>query len=289
MQEKDTVLEAVNNMANENDKNPTPPTMEVKLEHIKHKIAVMSGKGGVGKSTVAANLAFTLAWKGYSVGLLDVDIHGPTIPKMLGVEKENITFDSDHKMLPVKISEKIKLVSMAFLLENEDSPVIWRGPIKMGVIRQFLEDVRWGELDYLIIDLPPGTGDEPLNIAQMLPDSYALIVSTPQDVALLSVRKSINFAKMLNMPIIGIIENMSGFACPHCGKRSDIFKTGGCEQAANEFKLPFLGKVPIDSKIVETGDDGIPFVLKYKELPSSKIFEEIVDKVENFVEKIRRF
>jgi len=256
----------------------------VTLERIKHKIVVMSGKGGVGKSTVATNLALALGNRGYSVGLLDVDIHGPTIPKMLGVEDEKPAVNN-NKLVPVRVSENIKLISMAFMLPDKDSPVVWRGPMKIGVIRQFIEDVDWGELDYLVVDLPPGTGDEPLSIAQMIPESYAVIVSTPQDIALLSVRKSINFAKLLKMPIVGIVENMGGFVCPHCGEKIDLFKAGGVKSVAEEFEIPFLGKVPIDPNIVESGDAGTPFVLEHGDSSSGKVFEEMVSMIEEFVAK----
>jgi len=244
----------------------------------------MSGKGGVGKSTVATNLALALGHRGYSVGLLDVDIHGPTIPKMLGVEDEKPAVNN-NKLVPVRVLENIKLISMAFMLPDKDSPVVWRGPMKIGVIRQFIEDVDWGELDF-VVDLPPGTSDEPLSIAQMIPESNALIVSTPQDIALLSVRKSINFAKLLKMPIAGIVENMSGFVCPHCGEKTDLFKAGGCESAADEFEIPFLGNVPIDPKIVESGDEGTPFVLKHGDSKSGKVFEDLVSKIEEFVKDV---
>ncbi len=263
---------------------PEAPEVPATLERIKHKIVVMSGKGGVGKSTVAANLALALGRKGYSVGLLDVDIHGPTIPEMLGVASETPIIEN-KKLVPVRVSENIKLISIAFMLPDKDSPVIWRGPMKSGVIRQFIGDVDWGELDYLVVDLPPGTGDESLSIAQMMPGSYALIVSTPQEIALLSVRKSINFAKMLKMQIVGIVENMSGFICPHCGEKTDLFKSGRVKSVAEEFKIPFLGSIPIDPEIVESGDRGTPFILRHRDSPSGKVFEEIVSTIEEFVTK----
>jgi Mrp family chromosome partitioning ATPase len=256
------------------------------LKDVKHKIIILSGKGGVGKSTVAANLAFSLGSHGAQVGLIDADMHGPSIPKMLGIENERLAGGDDNKIMPVAISPNIKVVSMAFLIADKDMPVIWRGPLKMHAIRQFLEDVQWGSLDYLIIDLPPGTGDEPLSIAQLIPDSDgAVIVTTPQDVALLSVRKSINFVKTLKLPVIGIIENMSGFVCPYCNKEIDIFGTGGGLKASRDFNVPFLGKIPIAPEIVETGDSGKPFVLEHRGSSSTKAFEEIVEKIEKILNK----
>ena len=256
------------------------------LKDVKHKIIILSGKGGVGKSTVAANLAFSLGSHGAQVGLIDADMHGPSIPKMLGIENERLAGGDDNKIMPVAISPNIKVVSMAFLIADKDMPVIWRGPLKMHAIRQFLEDVQWGSLDYLIIDLPPGTGDEPLSIAQLIPDSDgAIIVTTPQDVALLSVRKSINFVKTLKLPVIGIIENMSGFICPYCNKKIDIFGTGGGLRASSDFNVPFLGKIPIAPEIVETGDSGKPFVLEHRGSSSTKAFEEIVEKIKKILNK----
>ncbi|KPJ63846.1 ATP-binding protein, partial [candidate division WOR-1 bacterium DG_54_3] len=201
------------------------------------------------------------------------------------IEDEHVTGD-EKGILPILVPPHLKVMSMGFLLSTKDTPVIWRGPVKMGAIRQFLGEVHWGDLDYLIIDLPPGTGDEPLSIAQLIPNSSgAIIVTTPQDVALLDSRKAVTFARTLNMPVIGIIENMSGFACPHCGKTIDLFKTGGGQKAALELQVPFLGKVPIDPKIVETGDSGKPFVLEYSKSESAKVFEEIVKNIEKFVSK----
>jgi len=257
--------------------------VEENLKRIKHTIVVMSGKGGVGKSTVAANLAFSLSMHGSKVGLMDVDITGPNIPKMLGIEDRKISSDGKG-MQPIKVEPNLKVMSMGFLLPDKDAPIIWRGPVKMGAIKQFLGDVNWGDLDYLIMDLPPGTGDEPLSIAQLIPRTDGVIVvTTPQDVALLDSRKAVNFAKTLKMPVIGILENMSGLACPHCGKGIDLFKSGGGKKAAKELKVPFLGGVPIDPKIVETGDSGRPFVLQYPDANSTKAFEAIIKKIEDFV------
>jgi ATP-binding protein involved in chromosome partitioning len=255
------------------------------LDKIKHKIVVLSGKGGVGKSTVSANLAFALSKKGYTVGLLDSDLHGPSIPKILGIEDKKPQ-PTQNGIIPVLVSPKLKVMSMAFLLQDKDSPVIWRGPLKMAAIKQFIGEFNWGDLDYLIIDLPPGTGDEPLSIAQLIPKSDgAIIVTTPQDLALVSVRKSINFVKKMNMPVVGIIENMSGFKCPHCDKEIDIFKTGGGLKASMDFQVPFLGKVPIDPKIVTTGDSGEPFLVKNASTDAGKAFEKIVKKIEEIVNK----
>ena len=255
------------------------------LDKIKHKIVVLSGKGGVGKSTVSANLAFALSKKGYTVGLLDSDLHGPSIPKILGIEDKKPQPTQDG-ITPVLVSPKLKVMSMAFLLQDKDSPVIWRGPLKMAAIKQFIGEFNWGDLDYLIIDLPPGTGDEPLSIAQLIPKSDgAIIVTTPQDLALVSVRKSINFVKKMNMPVVGIIENMSGFKCPHCDKEIDIFKTGGGLKASVDFQVPFLGKVPIDPKIVLTGDSGEPFLFKNASTDAGKAFKKIVKKIEEIVNK----
>jgi len=248
---------------------------------IKHTIMVMSGKGGVGKTTVAVNMAFALSIRGYDVGLLDADITGPNAPKMLGIEDEKLRSDGAYitpVLMPVEGAPSMKVVSMAFLMEK-DSPVIWRGPLKMKAIEQFIKEVRWGLLDYLIVDLPPGTGDEPLSLAQLIPDSGALIVTTPQDVALLDSRRTVNFAKQLNMPVIGIVENMSGFTCPHCGSAIDLFKTGGGEKAARELGVPFLGSIPIDYKVCETGDAGEPLMLEPNSR-AAKSFVGIVDKIE---------
>lgn len=247
-----------------------------RMKKIKNKILVLSGKGGVGKSTVAVNLAWALSQKGMKVGILDVDIHGPNVPKMLGLEGARLT-SSDETIEPALVGNNIKVISIAFLLGSADLPVIWRGPLKITAIRQFLSDVNWGELDYLIIDAPPGTGDEPLSVCQLIKDiTGAVIVTTPQEISLLDVKKSINFVKQLNIPLAGIVENMSGFICPHCGKKTDIFKTGGGERIANELNIPFLGSIPLEPGIVEASDEGKPFMDLESKIESRKSFEKIV-------------
>ncbi|MCL1984021.1 MAG: Mrp/NBP35 family ATP-binding protein [Methanomassiliicoccaceae archaeon] len=249
------------------------------LGKIKHVIIVISGKGGVGKSTVSSNLALSLAMKGLRTGIMDVDIHGPNIPKMFNLENEQMLVE-DEKLVPVMASNGLKVMSMAFLLPEKDAPVAWRGPVKMGAIRQFLEDVAWGELDYLVVDMPPGTGDEAISIIQLIPKADGMVVvTTPQDVALLDSRKSIVFSAQVKIPIIGIIENMSGFICPHCGERSDIFKTGGGERTAKEMDIQFLGRIPIEPAIVISSDSGTPIVASAPDSISAKAFMDIADKV----------
>ena len=261
--------------------NGTNKTLMETLSKIKHRILVFSGKGGVGKSTVAVNLAVALSKHNKHVGLLDVDIHGPNVAKMLGVEDQRMEPASEEKINPVKVSDTLSLVSMSFLLHDQSAPVIWRGPLKMKLIQQFIGDVIWGDLDYLIIDSPPGTGDEPLSIAQLIPATGAIVVTTPQEVSLLDSRKAVNFARKLNLKIHGIVENMSGLTCPHCGKSIDLFKTGGGERAAEELGIPFLGSIPIDPKIVTFGDEGKSFLLHDKESRATKAFHKIVDRILN--------
>ena len=260
--------------------------LEENLIKIKQTIVIISGKGGVGKSTVAANLSLVLAREDErQVGLLDADIDGPNIPKMLGIEDDSVAGLND-RFIPVNVKPNLAVISMAFFLPNKDSPVIWRGPLKSGAIKQFLGQVDWGDLDYLVVDLPPGTGDAPLSVAQFIRNvSGAIVVTTPQDVALLDSRKAVTFARKLNIPIIGILENMSGFVCPHCGKKVNLFKTGGGERAAREMGVPFLGRVPIDHRIVEGGDSGIPFVESFSDSPAAAAFLEIVGKCTGFLER----
>jgi ATP-binding protein involved in chromosome partitioning len=259
--------------------------LKERLSRIKHTIMVMSGKGGVGKSTVAANLATSLSLEGYAVGVLDGDIHGPDIPKILGVENRPLVGDDGGNIRPVEAAAKLKVISVGNLLENKDQPVIWRGPMKHSMMRHFLRDVNWGVLDFLIVDLPPGTGDEPLSIAQIIKQAhtntppYAIVVTTPQDVALLDSRKSVEFSRALNLRLLGIIENMSSMSCPHCGKPIDLFKTGGGERAAKDLKVPFLGAIPIDPVIVQDTDNGIPFVLADRDNEVNRAFKKIVTKV----------
>ena len=249
--------------------------LEQQLGRIKHKILVMSGKGGVGKSTVAANLAISLVLEGKSVGLLDVDIHGPSIPKMLKLEDATVQV-RDGIIQPVE-KAGLKVMSIGFLLKDRDDAVIWRGPMKMSVIKQFLKDVAWGDLDYLVIDAPPGTGDEPLSICQLAaPVDGAVIVTTPQDVATADVRKSINFCKQLTLPVLGVVENMSGFVCPHCSTVTDIFKSGGGERMAADMGVPFLGRIPLDPAVGTACDDGKPFIYHYSRTETAKAFERVI-------------
>lgn len=226
------------------------------LSQVDHKLLVMSGKGGVGKSTVAANLAIFLSKQGYQVGLLDVDVHGPSIAGLLGLTGQKLNI-LDSKIQPFLYHENLKVMTIQGLLEHPDDPLIWRGPLKIGIIRQFLADVDWGPLDFLIIDSPPGTGDEPLTVAQTIPDCQAIIVTTPQEIALADVRKSIRFCQQAHMNILGLIENMSGFVCPTCGTMHPIFKTGGGKKAAADEDIAFLGQLPIDPGVVIAGDAGL--------------------------------
>jgi Mrp family chromosome partitioning ATPase len=251
------------------------------LSAIRHKIFVLSGKGGVGKSTVAVNLAASLAAKGYETGILDIDIHGPNVAKMLGVEGWMLSSaGSENKISPFRPFPHLKVITMAGLLPDSDSPVIWRGPLKMAAIRQFLQDVAWGALDFLVVDSPPGTGDEPLSIAQLIPDADGtVIVTTPQEVALLDSRKCVNFAKKLNLPVLGIIENMSGLHCPHCQGLIPLFGQGGGEKAAGELGVPFLGALPIVPDMPESCDQGHPYVLSEEESTLRDGFEEIVKRL----------
>ncbi len=250
------------------------------MARIKHKIVVMSGKGGVGKSTVAVNIAITLAAQGRKVGVMDVDIHGPDVAMLLGVEGERLQTTGD-RIVPVRVNENLSAISMAFLLEDRDTPVIWRGPLKMSAIKQFLGEVEWGDLDYLIIDLPPGTGDEPLSVAQLITDgAWAIIVTTPQDLALLDSRKAIRFAEQLKMNIAGVVENMAGLKCPHCGEMIDLFKIGGGEAAAKEMGVNFLGRIPIDPHMVIMGDLGKPYVVDEPEEAAPMAFAQIAKALE---------
>jgi len=255
------------------------------LGKIKHVIVVLSGKGGVGKSTVSVNLAMSLAMRDHKVGIMDVDIHGPNIPKMLGVEREQILVEN-KRLIPVTAPNNLKVMSMAFLLPEDDVPVAWRGPVKMGAIRQFIEEVEWGSLDYLIVDMPPGTGDEALSIIQLIPKADGfIIVTTPQDVALLDSRKSLVFAAQAGMPILGIVENMSGFVCPHCHETIDIFGSGGGERTAKEMQVPFLGKIPLEPDVVKSGDTGMPAVISFPESGTAEAFSRMTDKIVKMVKK----
>ncbi|ENN96441.1 ParA/MinD-like ATPase [Methanocaldococcus villosus KIN24-T80] len=251
-----------------------------RMSKIKHKIAILSGKGGVGKSTVTANLAVGLSLLNKKVGVLDGDIHGPNIPKILGANGEPMV--AGDAILPIEVSG-IKTISISYLLPDEATPVIWRGPRVSGAIRQFLADVAWGELDYLLIDTPPGTGDVQLTIMQSIPNiDGAIIVTTPDEISLLDVKKSISMCKMLNIPIIGIIENMSGFVCPYCNKEIDIFGKGAGEKIAKELGLRFLGRIPLDAKAREAQEKGKPMVLI--DCRAGEAFKEIVNKIVEIVE-----
>lgn len=257
------------------------------MAKIKNKIVVISGKGGVGKTTVAVNLAISLASYGLRVGLLDVDITGPNVLKMMGINPEirpRINPDA-KKFYPVDGPLNTKVVSMAFLMQDMDTPVIWRGPMKMSAVRQFLGDAIWGELDYLICDLPPGTSDETLDILQLIPDENVVVISTPQEVAIMDARKTIAMARTMERNVLGIIENMSGFKCPHCGEYIDLYPPGGAKKASEDFKVLLLGKVPFEVEVSQQGDLGLPFVLKYPESESAKAFKSIVNKIREILEK----
>ncbi|OAG28457.1 P-loop NTPase [Thermodesulfatator autotrophicus] len=249
------------------------------LTKIRHKIMVMSGKGGVGKSSVAVNLAVGLSLQDFMVGLLDVDLHGPNVPKMLGLRRAHLPRRPDGRIGPVVYSPNLKFLSIEPLLPEEDSAIIWRGPLKISAIKQFIGDIDWGKLDYLVIDAPPGTGDEPMTIAQTIPDAYALLVTTPQEVSLIDVKKSYNFCKKVKMRILGLVENMSGFICPHCGKEVDLFKRGGGERLAEELGIKFLGRIPVDPRVVAAGDSGKPLIAAFPESKTAEAFEELVRNV----------
>jgi len=246
------------------------------MARVKHKIIIASGKGGVGKSTVTVNLARALQMKGFKVGILDADITGPDIAKLLGIEDARLMQGPDG-IEPAE-ADGIRAASMAFLLSSRDSPVVWRGPMKMAAIKQFIQDVDWGDLDFLLIDLPPGTSDEPLSVVQLIPElAGAIIVTTPQEVALLDSRKAVNMVRAMKIPVLGIVENMSGLICPHCGESISIFGAGGGERMAREMDERFLGAVPMDPSVCALGDSGKTFVQSQASAASS--FNQIVERL----------
>lgn len=258
-----------------------PPKSKIDVKHV---ILVLSGKGGVGKSTVSVNLAFALANNGKKVGLLDLDFHGPNIPKMLGIEDQRPEVLA-NAIEPVHVTGNLSVISMAFLLPDSSTPVVWRGPMKMGAIQQFLAEVRWGALDYLVVDLPPGTGDEALTIAQLAPNVRgAVIVTTPQDVAVMDAIKAAKFIEKLDLPVLGIIENMSGLICPHCGETIDLFSRGGGKKAAEDLGVPYLGAIPLDPEMVRAGDEGRPYILRHADSPTWKavdtVMKHLVEQIE---------
>jgi ATP-binding protein involved in chromosome partitioning len=258
-----------------------------RMKKIKHKIAIISGKGGVGKTLTAVNLAISFALKGHKnrVGLLDADLHGPCVPRMLGMEGKKLKV-GPIGALPAVGPLGIKVVSMVFVLEGTETPVIWRGPLKMRAIQQFLTDILWGELDFLFIDLPPGTGDEPLSVMKLLPElDGVVIVTIPSEVSQDVVEKAITFSRQLNIPIIGIVENMSGFVCPTCSTETHIFKAGGGKKIADKYSIPFLGKIPLDPRICEASDVGHAFIMENPESPSAKAFAQIVNRIKKYIEE----
>lgn len=256
-----------------------------RMGRVKHKIAVISGKGGVGKTMVTVNLAVAFAKKSApgKVGILDADIHGPCVPRMLGM-KGGILRISPIGAFPATGPLGIKVVSIDFLLPSQETPVIWRGPLKMSAIRQFLSDITWGELDLLLIDLPPGTGDEALSVMQLLPEMDGVVIVTiPSEVSQDVVKKAVMFARELNIPVIGVVENMSGLICPNCGTRIDVFKKGGGEAMSRELGVDFLGEIPLDPRICEASDEGMPFIMVQEGSPAAKSFAEIAEKIWGFL------
>ncbi len=256
-----------------------PPEDKACLDHIKNKLVVLSGKGGVGKSTVAANIAVALARQGKKVGLLDVDVHGPSIPRLLGLKGKRADL-KEHWLIPVKWHDNLKVMSLGFLLPDDNEAVIWRGPVKGSLIKQFIEEVAWGNLDYLVVDCPPGTGDEPLSVLQILgDDAKAVVVTTPQGVAIDDVRRSITFCNKVGNPIAGVIENMSGFVCPKCKDVVDVFGSGAGKKLAEETGIPFLGAIPLDPEVARAGDLGKVFMESDDDQPTVKAMDEIVSKL----------
>jgi ATP-binding protein involved in chromosome partitioning len=253
--------------------------IRAKLKGFKHKLLVMSGKGGVGKSTIAAYLSVALARKGFRVGLMDVDLHGPSIPRLLGLQGNILSSPEGNKAIPLQYLPNMEVMSIESLLGDKDAATIWRGPLKIGVIKQFIADIAWTNSDYLIIDSPPGTGDEPLTIAQVIPDTKAIIVTTPQEISLADVRKSINFCRQVHMEILGLIENGSGLICPHCGKTIDLYKTNGGMLTAKKAGLTLLGSLPLEPDIVQEGDNGTVEWMDKKDMPYTIGFTKIVDAV----------
>ena len=249
------------------------------LKSFKHKILVMSGKGGVGKSTVAAYLSVGLSRRGFKVGLMDVDLHGPSIPRLLGLKGSITASAGSKKGIPLKYSDSLEVMSIEALLGDRDTATIWRGPLKIGVIKQFISEIEWTHADYLIIDCPPGTGDEPLTIAQTIPDTKAIIVTTPQEISLSDVRKSINFCQQVHMQILGLIENMSGLICPYCGKTIDIFKSNGGVITAQKAGLRLLGSLPLEPDIVQEGDNGTVEWMDNEQMPYTQKYTKIIDEV----------
>jgi ATP-binding protein involved in chromosome partitioning len=250
-----------------------------RMARIRRRLVVVSGKGGVGKSTAAANLAVALSLRGHAVGLLDVDIHGPSIPKILGCEGASLLSDG-QSILPVQVRDRLTLMSIVFLIGNTTDAVIWRGPMKYKVIQQFLCDVAWGDLDYLVVDCPPGTGDEPLSVAQLIGrPAAAVVVTTPQDLAIADVRRCITFCRKADLPVAGVLENMSGYVCPQCGVHADLFGTGGGERLSREMSVPFLGRIPIDPRIVGCGDAGICLLEAHPESPTAQSYLSLASRL----------
>jgi len=271
----------------EREKSEESQRLKLQISRIKHKIAVISGKGGVGKSTVTVNLAMAFAMHGYAnnVAILDADITGPCVPKMLGLHGQRLQV-SPAGIFPASGLMGIKVVSMDFLLPSEESPVIWRGPLKMKAISQFLSDIVWGELEFLFIDLPPGTGDEPLSIMQLIPEMDGVVIVTiASEVSQIVVKKAVTFSRKLDIPVIGVIENMSGFICPKCGTETNIFKVGGGQKIAEDLSVPFLGSIPIDPEICRDCDNGMPFIIEHADSPATKAFTEIVKRIEHFLKQ----
>ena len=252
--------------------------IKASLAKIKHKIFVLSGKGGVGKSSVSANLAAKLSKKGYKTGLMDVDVHGPSIAGMLGLT-ELLEISKDQLLIPKLVNGNLKVVSVQALMQDKDQAIIWRGPAKTGMIKQFISSVDWGELDFLIIDAPPGTGDEPLTVVQAIPEALGVVVTTPQEVALADIRKSISFCKTVHLKTLGIVENMAGFKCPHCNEPIDLFSSGGGVKTAKSSGLEFLGSLPFDTQVVASGDNGVPMMFQDKETEFTKAFDTIVENI----------
>ncbi len=264
--------------------------IKARMSKIKHKLVILSGKGGVGKSTVTANLSVTFALRGQKVGILDADIHGPSIPKIFGIRGRKLgRNDESSGIIPPAGEFGVKVVSMDFLLKGDEIPVIWRGPMKASAIRQFLSDIEWGELDLLLVDLPPGTGDESLSVMQLIRDiDGVLMITAPSQISQLVVKRAVGFTRKLKVPLVGVIENMSGFVCPRCGEKSDILGSGGGQKISEQLDIPFLGKIQIDQRISKDSDDGVPFVFGHSETPAAKVFVQVADKVEKYLERRER-